>query len=128
MAVFDNWLVSLGVYRRDIVQPREVQFSHTLVFEDEDLTAAAFEGGVKAEPGQTSAALGSFTFGTPTLDSGDTTVVATMSQAIMDALPENTDAADPVELAYDIYVTPSGGNRELAMAGIFKVNAGVVQA
>lgn len=128
MTAFDGWLTSLGSYRRDLNQGREIPFSHTLTFQDEDLTAAAFAGEVKAEPGQTSAALASMTFGTPTLSSGDTIVVATIAQATINALPENTDKTEPIELAYDIYVTPSGGSRELAMGGIFKVNAGVAQA
>jgi hypothetical protein len=128
MTIFNGWLKALGNYRRDIDQAREAPFSHLLLFADEDLTAASFEGGVKAEPGQITAALGSFTFGTPTLADGDTTVVATMSQALVDALPENTDVVEPISLVYDIYVTESGGSRTLVMGGIFRVNAGVIQA
>lgn len=128
MTTFDGWLSTLGSYRRDLTQPRETPFSHTLVFQDEDLTAASFAGEIKAQPGQTSAALASMSFGTPALADGNTTVVATIAQSTINALPEKTENADPIELAYDIYVTPSGGSRELVMAGIFKVNAGVSQA
>ena len=127
MTAFDSWLSALGQKRFDEVFQREEDYTLTIVFAGEDLTGKTFTGEIKAEPGQTSAALASFTFGTPTLASGDTTVVGTIAQSVVNALPENTDKSEPIELVYDAYMA-SGGARELVVGGIAKINAGVTQA
>ena len=127
MTAFDGWLAALGSYRRDINHGRETPFIHTLTFAARDLTGAAFVGEIKASPGQASAALAAMSFGSITY-STNSSVTATITQANINGLPEMTDKSEPIELVYDIYVTPSGGERELVMGGIFKVNAGVTQA
>jgi|GEM_PF-2522318 len=130
MTTFDNWLASLpSGGRLDMpVQSRELGFSFQITYQDRDLSGATFAGSIKQNPGLTSAALASFTFSTPTLNSGDTTTTATISQAIINALPQPANVGDPIDLAFDIYVTPSGGAKELVFGGIFKVNPGVTQS
>lgn len=129
MSTFNKWLARMGTYRHDPpAQSRETDFSYKLTFEDRDLSGATFIGEVKISPGLTTAALATMSFTTAVYASDDTVTTASIAQSVVNGLPESDDKSEPVELSYDIYVTPSGGSKELVMGGIFVVNPGVTQS
>ena len=52
-------------------------------------------------------------------------VLVQINEATLEALSLGTPAKDPVELAYDLHVTPSGGVKRVAVYGTFNILPGV---
>lgn len=51
----------------------------------------------------------------------------TINEATMEAMPFGTDIGDDKLLYWDLHITPSGGTKDLYVAGDFLVRAGVTQ-
>lgn len=52
-------------------------------------------------------------------------VLVQINEATLEALSLGTPASEPVELAYDLHVTPSGGVKRVAVYGTFSILPGV---
>lgn len=124
MAVPSDWrrfVEAAGGAYWEITANNGEPFSRTITYKNINLTAAAFEGGVRAAFEETSAVLVSFSFGTPSLVGSDTVVTIAINESNIENLREGTDAGAIEQLFYTIKCTPSGGSKSTHFAGPFNL-------
>ena len=117
-------------YKRTPYKPGTIQFRAL------DFTGATLLMHIRNLPGDTGAPLVSLagaTAGTQGLSittstvSGATSTFLTIQidEATLEALPSAAPASLPLALYYDLHITPSGGTKQVWLAGKFTVNPGV---
>lgn len=125
--------------RRDLVANRWEPFIHTIDFVGVDWTGATFLMQVRAEKNASGAALvdlstvGSvategitITGVTTDADAVPTTSISIrINEATVEGIALPTPPDGDYALAYDLQITPSGGNKFRALEGKFTVKAGV---
>ena len=124
MAVPSDWrrfIEAAGGAYWEITANNGEPFSQTITYKNANLTAAAFEGGIRAAFEETSTILRAFTFGTPTLVGADTVVTFSITEAHIEELREGTDAGAIEQLFHNIKCTPSGGSKSTHFAGPFNL-------
>lgn len=96
-------------------------FSQTVTYKNVDLTAAEFEGAVRAAFEESAAILRAFTFSVPTLVGADTVVTFSITEANIELLRAATDPGAIEQLFFNIKCTPSGGIKSTHFAGPFNL-------
>lgn len=123
----------------DIAAYKRVPLADDVVFVGPDYSGAAFAMQIRQHWGDTGAALLTPAL-TPTFDPAYTyydprrrqtigpvpaTIVAiAIPEASIEALPFAADEEKPLELVYDIHITPSGETKRVAVAGQFIIYPG----
>jgi hypothetical protein len=118
---------------------RYTPFVRTLTFTGIDLTGATMAaqvrdrkdgGAVRANLGTTgSATAEGIHLVSAGLVEGVMTSVVTirMDEATMEAMPYGTEIGDDLDLWWDMHITPSGGDKQKYLHGVFTIRAGVTQ-
>ncbi len=124
MAVPSDWrrfVEAAGGAYWEITVNNDEPFSRTITYKNVNLTAATFEGGVRAAFEESSTVLRVFTFGTPALVGADTLVTFSITEANIEALRNGADAGAIEQLFHNIKCTPSGGSKATHFAGPFNL-------
>lgn len=123
----------------DIAAYKRVPFDDTLVFVGPDYSAATFAMEIRQHWGDTGTALL-----TPTLSATydpayiyydprrkltvgpvpATVVAIAIAEATIEALPFAAEEEKPLELVYDMHITPTGEPKRVAVAGKFTIYPG----
>lgn len=127
------------------VMSKRVPFLGSLAIEGANLTTATFKMEIRNLPGDTGTALVtlngasagsegiSCTYDAAYVDpeSGETfaasVILIQINETTMEGLSTGTPTDEPVEVHYDIHITPSGGTKFLAAYGTFTYAPGVTQ-
>lgn len=129
----------------DIEAFKRVPFDDDVAIIGENLTGAAFSMQIRAHPGDTGTALVSLSNAAPPTQGisvtynaayqyqdGVETITAPASliriciaEATLEALALGTPYDEPVDLFYDLHVTPAGGTKRVQFGGKFILNPGV---
>ena len=129
----------MGAAQLDIAAFKRVPFADDLVFVGPDYSAAAFAMQIRQHWGDTGTALI-----TPTLSATydpayiyydprrkitvgpvpATIVAIDVAEATIEALPFAAEEEKPLELVYDMHITPTGEPKRVAVAGKFTVYPG----
>lgn len=129
----------MGAAQLDIAAFKRVPFNDNVAIIGPDLSAAAFAMQIRQHWGDSGSALL-----TPALSAvydpvyvyfdprrkitvgplPATIVTIAIPEADIEALPLAADEAKPLELVYDMHITPAGGTKIVAMAGQFIVYPG----
>ena len=118
-----EWLKTLGRRRADLPVSEQVRgqaISH-LVRYPGDLTSATLTGTVKSAPDAT-AALATFTVGTPVFEDGETRWVVSLTGAQTGALPADSDADGVEYFVYDFLL-----NNARLFGGLFPLSGFVTE-
>lgn len=113
----------------DLRAPRHVPFTYQIDFEGQNFTGATGAAQVRLYPDATGNPLATFgaAFAQVTVDALPiATVTLTLSQAVIEALPQSGEAGDDAEFAWDLQITV-GGAKSLWLRGSFTVEAGVTR-
>lgn len=123
----------------DIAAYKRVPFDDTLVFVGPDYSAATFAMEIRQHWGDTGAALltpalsatydPAYIYFDPrrkiTVGPVPATIVAiSIAEATIEALPFAADEEKPLELVYDMHITPTGEPKRVAVAGKFTIYPG----
>lgn len=129
----------MGAAQLDIAAFKRVPFADDVVFVGPDYSAAAFAMQIRQHWGDTGTALI-----TPTLSATydpayiyfdprrkitvgpvpATIVAIAIAEATIEALPFAADEEKPLELVYDVHITPTGEPKRVAVAGKFTIYPG----
>lgn len=123
MAVPSNWrrlVEDAGGAYWEITANNGEPFERVVTYKDINLTAATFEGGVRAAYEEASPVLRAFTFSSELVGS-DTVVTISITEANVEALRVGSDAGAIEQLFYTIKCTPSGGSKSTHFAGLFNL-------
>ena len=123
----------------DIAAYKRVPFADDVAIVGPDLSGAAFAMQIRQHWGDTGAALLTPTL-TPTFDPAyiyydprrkltvgpvpATIVAIAIAEATIEALPFAADEEKPLELVYDMHITPTGEPKRVAVAGKFTIYPG----
>ena len=129
----------MGAAQLDIAAFKRVPFADDVVFVGPDYSAAAFAMQIRQHWGDTGTALitptlsatydPAYTYYDPrrkiTVGPVPATIVAIdIAEATIEALPFAADEEKPLELVYDMHITPTGEPKRVAVAGKFTVYPG----
>lgn len=129
---FDDWLRALAATGKggaslslaDIPAATRGEYWQLLIVLPGDFSAAAIDGAIRATP-DAATTLATLAFGSLTYDggAGETTVTGSLAAGTgansTGSLPADVDGDGIVELPLSIYLTPSGGTRELLFGAKF---------
>ena len=129
----------MGAAQLDIAAFKRVPFDDNVVIIGPDLSGAAFAMQIRQHWGDTGTALLTPSL-TPTFDPAymyydprrkitvgpvpATIVAIAIPETDIEGLPFAADEEKPLELVYDMHVTPSGETKRVAMAGAFIIYPG----
>lgn len=120
---------------RNLEAARWAPFKHQVTFEGLDFTGATFamqvrdrkDGGVLRANLSTTATAGAEGIRFVSYSGDDTQIEIVIAEVTMEAMAtvESTGTiGDDGRAWYDLHITPSGGTKFVAMAGMFKIKAG----
>lgn len=129
----------MGAAQLDIAAFKRVPFADDLVFVGPDYSAAAFAMQIRQHWGDTGTALvtpslsatydPAYVYYDPrrkiTVGPVPATIVAIdIAEATIEALPFAAEEEKPLELVYDMHITPTGEPKRVAVAGKFTIYPG----
>lgn len=129
MASFDDWLRWLKSAQKGPVTlyaSRGRVFAATVTI-NADYTGASMRGEVRLGPDAAGIPEATFTVSAPAVVSGVTTFDVTMTAAAVDGLPAATAGDGLAQFAFDLLLTPSGGDEELLFGGTFSVGGRITE-
>jgi hypothetical protein len=127
----------------DIGAFKRVPFDYSIAIMGVDYTGASLAMQIRTEPGNTGTPLVDLASASPPsqglsvtydadypdpdgkLPDGASLIRIIISEATLEGLPAASDTTKPLELFYDIHVTPSGGTKGVFCGGRFVINPGV---
>lgn len=122
---------------------KRVPFDKSIAIMGVDYSGATLAADIRAAPGDTGTAIVALTGAAPpdqglsvtynagypdpdgVLPNGASLVRMIVSEATLEGLALGADPSKPVELHYDIHLTPSGGTKFIFCAGKFIIEPGV---
>ena len=122
MTAFDKWLKTLAASGKGsptLYCDRGVPFTKHIALQA-DYTGATVRGEVRLRPDSPSA-LGTFTVSALSVVSGVSSFSISLSEAVVNELPEDPTGEGLVDLVSDLLITPSGGSEQRLFGGCFTV-------
>jgi hypothetical protein len=120
--------IDLQVWQNANLETRYVIFENGVPYDLTGLTGSAIKAQVRAEPGQTGTPLATsdLTSGMVIVDATQGVVAHNIVQATLAAIGI-PNKFEPLELYWDLIITPASGLAFVAIEGRFLLNAGVTR-